>query len=342
LIALAPALVDGTNVTGARLGTVGNPNLRPERQTELEMGADAELMHRRLRLEATFYDRLSRDALIDRPLASEIGIVSRQENIGSVRNRGIEGLLSLTAIDNRLLVWDVSFNGSVNRNRLERIGAGIPFIGGSPTSRSVEGYPLSSRFARPILGYSDTNGNGVIETSEIQVGDSLVYVGQSLPPRQLTTSSTLSLFGGDLRIATQFDHRGGHRVVNFNELNRCSTTFSNCRAGNDPTASLADQARAVAANTVAFGRTQYGYLEDGSFTRWRELSVSLAMPSAVARGLRAASARVTLTGRNLHLFTAYSGTDPEMNSAPGFSEGYSDNPTPPAARYWLLRLNLGF
>ena len=342
LITLAPALVDGANVTGARLGATGNPGLKPERQTELEAGVDVDGLHNRLRLEGTYYDRLSRDALIDRPLSSEIGLASRQENIGAVRNRGVEGTVSAVLLTGDRVTWDLSLNGSVNHNRLERIGAGIPFIGTTPNTRSQEGYPLFSRFARPILGYDDANGDGIIEASEIRVGDSLVYMGETSPPRQLSASSGMTLLGGRLRLSTQFDYRGGHTVVNFSEYNRCSTFFSDCRGVNDPTASFAEQARAVASNSVAYGRTFYGYLEDGSFIRWRELAVTYVLPNRLTRQLGGHEAQLTVTGRNLRLFTDYSGVDPEVNSAPGFGEGYSDNPTPPAARYWLLRLNLDF
>jgi TonB-linked SusC/RagA family outer membrane protein len=340
LVTVAPALIDGVAATGARLSAIGNPDLKPERQTELETGFDVELLGQRVRAEATYYDRLSRDALINRPLASEIGILSRQENLGSVRNRGVEGVLALTVVDDPALSWNVALNGSVNRNRLERIGAGINFIGNNPASRNRQGYPLYSAFARPILGFADTNGNGIIEEGEVQVGDTMVYVGQALPPRQLTASSSLALWDGRIRVSTQFDYRGGNRVINFTESNRCSSFFNNCQAVNDPTASLEDQARAVAFNSDRYGRTLYGYLEDGSFVRWRELAVTYSVPDAFARPLRARTASITLTGRNLRLFTGYSGVDPESNDAVG-SEGYSDNSTPPAARYWLLRVNLG-
>jgi hypothetical protein len=341
LVAVAPTLVDGVVASGARLGALGNPNLKPERQAELETGIDADLLNSRIRLEATFYDRLSRDALIDRPLASEIGLASRQENIGSVQNRGLEGLVSLVAIDNDLLTWDLGLNGSVNRNRLEKIGAGIDFIGPNPALRSREGYPLFSRFARPILGFSDANGNGIIEENELQVGDSLVYLGEAQPPRQLTASSSLSLLRGRLRIATQFDYRGGHLITNFTEANRCFASISGCRAVNDPSAPFRDQARAVALNSALYGRTQYGFLENASFVRWRELAVTYSLPDAFARRIRAQTVNLTATGRNLHLFTGYSGVDPEVNSSPGFGEGYSDSPTLPPVRYWLLRINLG-
>jgi Outer membrane receptor for ferrienterochelin and colicins len=341
LIAVAPAFVDGAAATGARLGAIGNPDLKPERQTELETGADLDLLHDRIRIEATYYNRLSRDALINRPLASEFGIASRQENIGSVRNRGVEGMLSATMVDNATTSWSVTLTGSVNHNLLEQIGPGISFIGNNPSIRSRQGYPLVSQFAQPILGYADANGNGIIEDSEITVGDTLVFIGPTSAPRQLTASTALTLLSGRIRLSTQFDHRGGAWITNFAEINRCSLFLGNCAAVNDPTASFADQASAVALNSARLGRTRFGFTEDASFTRWRELAVTVAMPDGVARRLRAQSANLTVTGRNLRLFTRFRGVDPESNDAAGLSEGYGGNPTPPPARYWLLRVNLG-
>jgi outer membrane receptor protein involved in Fe transport len=341
LVAVAPAFVDGVAATGARLSAVGNQDLKPERQSEIETGADLELLNARVRLEATYYDRLSRDALINRPLASEFGIAARQENIGSVRNRGVEGAISATPIDHGSTVWNVALSGSVNRNRLERIGAGIAFIGANVSAQSRQGYPLVSAFARPILGYADANGNGIIEESELTIGDTLEYVGTTSPPRQVTLSSELALFGGRVRASTQFDHRGGATIVNFAEANRCSSFLGGCRAVNDPAAPFADQAAAVLLNSTRFGQSLFGYAQTATFTRWRELALTYSFSEGVAHRLGARSANLTVTGRNLRLFTRFRGVDPEANEVPGLVEGYSGNPTPPAARYWLVRLNLG-
>jgi TonB-linked SusC/RagA family outer membrane protein len=340
---LGAAVVDGTTLSGARLDAVGNPDLKPERQTEYEAGADLEMADGRIRLEGTYYYRLSRDALINRPLAGEFGISSRQENIGSVSNKGIEALLSLTPFNSPALTWNASLNGSINRNKLEKIGAGILFVGTNPASRNVEGRPLFSSFARPILGFADKNGNGIIEENEIQVGDTVVYVGPSLPPYQLTAATSLSLFRGRLRVATQFDYRGGHKLTNFSEINRCSAFLGNCAEINLASTSLANQAAAVANRSDAFGRTRYGFTVDGSFTRWRELSITYQLPSSVLRAFKSTDASITLTGRNLHLFTKYPGLDPETNDAVGLpnTEGYGGNPTSPPVRYWLVRINLG-
>ncbi|MGH7717913.1 MAG: TonB-dependent receptor domain-containing protein, partial [Gemmatimonadaceae bacterium] len=341
LIGLAPVIVNGAAATGATQIAFGDQNLKPERQTEFEAGADAEFFGSRLRMEATYYDRLSRDALIDRPLPTSFGVASRRENIGSVRNRGVEGLVTALLIDRPRLGWDVSVNGSVNKNRLERLADDVPFINHASTIQSREGHPLFGFWFRPILGFGDANGNGIIEPNEVQVGDTAVFSGTSLPTRQLTASTALSLFGNRLRVATQFDYRGGFKQFNNNELVRCA--FANCAAVNDPRASLAAQAAIVAATTPSLGRTFHGYAVDGEFVRWRELSLTYAAPAAFSRRLGAESLTVTLTGRNLHLFSGYGGIDPEVNAFPGITtvEGFADLATAPPPRYWMLRLNLG-
>jgi TonB-linked SusC/RagA family outer membrane protein len=343
LISLAPVIADGAAATGATLSAVGNADLRPERQAELETGIDAELFDRRLRLELTAYHRRSRDAIITRPLPSEFGIPTRQENIGAVRNRGVEALVTATVLRGDRITWEFSANGAVNQNRLERIGDASAEIGFPSIGLSREGRPLFGLYAIPITRYEDANGDGIIVPSEVTLGDSMVYMGQAMPPRQLTLATSLGLLGGRLRFATQFDHRGGYVLHDNREYARCSTATRNCRAANDPTASLRDQAAAVARN-IAPAQTNYGFVGDGSFTRWRELSVTYLIPARVRNAVHARSADITLAGRNLKIFTQYPGVDPEVSANVGVQgrEGYSEGALPPPPRYWILRANIGY
>ena len=168
---------------------------------------------------------------------------------------------------------------------------------------------------------------------------------------QITAAPSIRLFDRRVTVSSQFDYRGGFVQANVNEFNRCSTAIANCRAANDPAAPLEHQARRIAGIDPRFGATRWGYQEDASFTRWREFSVTAVLPTRFAAGLRASSASVSVGGRNLALFTRYSGYDPEVNQQAGFPppfagaayEGFgADNPTAPQSRYWILRLNLGF
>jgi hypothetical protein len=245
----------------------------------------------------------------------------------------------------------VTLSGSVNKNKIEKL---LPTLNSKP-SGLVEGYPLFARFVRPLISYKDANDNKVIEPGEIVVADSLEYKGSPLPTRQLSAGTTLGFLKNQLRVSTMFDYRGKFQVLNLNGFNSCNKGF--CQAVNDPNASLQSQAYLLAAQT--YGSTAWwGYYEDGTFWKWRELSLTYDFPAAAVRFTRAAKASVTLSGRNLGKWTKYSGLDPEIQSNAGSSryiffpalsgqvfpaEYFTDNFGAPAqARYWILRVNTSF
>lgn len=339
LVSVFPVLVDGVVASGGALSAIGNPNLQPERQSELEGGVDAALFGERIRIELTGYSKLSRDALINRPLPTSLGYGSRLENVGAVSNRGIEWMVSARAVERPIVSWDVALNGSANRNRLERMGAPIPYIG-TRFYRSQEGHPLFGLWEIPITGFADANGDGVIQASEVQVGDSAVFLGSSVPTRQLTATTTLSLWNR-ARVSTQLDYRGGFWQVDNDEGGRCSALLD-CRAVNDPSTPLDQQAAAVAVTSTALGRTSFGYARDASFVRWRELSVSVDLPARVASMTRASRGTLVLAGRNLRLFGSHTALDPETNGSLNLAEGFINSTTAPPARSLIVRLNLGF
>jgi hypothetical protein len=89
--------------------------------------------------------------------------------------------------------------------------------------------------------------------------------------------------------------------------------------------------------------TNFGYFEDGSFIKFRELSLSLFIPDDWAAKMRASRATFTVTGRNLYTWTDYTGIDPELNdNGSGSNFGARDFLTQPPLRYWTARLTLNF
>src|SRR5262249_29395116 len=115
--------------------------------------------------------------------------------------------------------------------------------------------------------------------------------------------------------------------------------FPSCRAVNDPSAPLADQAAAVALTSY---KTSAGYMNDATFWRWREASITYDVPERVRRPLRAQTLSVTVSARNLLLWTHYPYPDPEGNNSFGDPEGTVTQATMPQPRYLLLRLNLNY
>lgn len=328
------ALVNGSAVPGVQFLALGNENLKPERQREIEAGLDADLFRSRVTLELTAYNRQSDDALVAVPFDPSFGITSQVQNIGAVRNRGVEGLIAARVVNARPVTVDLNVNGSYNTNKLLRLAPGVTSVGF--LWQQVPGYPLFGIWQPPVT-FNDANGDGILEPSEVTVGDTAVFVGSSFPTTDLSIGTTIGLFGGRLQVSGLLNYRGGFKTNNEMIADACF--FGSCRAQNDPSAPLSDQAAAIALNSSNF--TEYGYIEDGSFWRLRELSLTYTAPPRIARLLGARTASLTLAGRNLALFTHYTGSDPEATANVG-TAFQSGAPQYGLSAYWVARVRLGF
>jgi TonB-dependent SusC/RagA subfamily outer membrane receptor len=331
-------------VTGARLGEVGNPDLRPERQREFEGGLDVDFLDGRFGLQATYYDKRSSDALVSLALPSSFGGGTQWRNVGAVRNRGYEALIHALLLDRSNIDWSITLNGSINDNTVLAISPSVDAIyhAGTTLPSLVSGYPLRSYFDYPIESYSDADHDGIITASEVHVGDTPRFVGAGYPRTQVTGMMDVGLFRDVLRIGAMVEHRGGYKILNIPESIRCG--FGSCMGTAFRGASFASQAANVARSTPSLHSTFWGYFEDGSFTRLRELSLTYAIPAPLLQRLGLDAGSVTLSGRNLALWSAYSGTDPEIKTLPG-NDNYPatyDQTGVPAPTYWLLRINIGF
>ena len=189
-----------------------------------------------------------------------------------------------------------------------------------------------------VRGFADANGDGIISPDEVTVGPDAVFRGRALPNKEASLNSGIELFHNRIRIGTQFDYRGGNYIDNAIESFRC-TPVLNCRGLVDPTAPLAEQARAQAVLNEA---TEWGYFEPGWFIKLRELSLTFNAPDSWARRLRASRLSVTLAGRNLWTIDDYSGVDPEINAFGQDNFATSDFESQPPVQYYTVRVNVGF
>jgi TonB-linked SusC/RagA family outer membrane protein len=317
---------------------LGNKSLKPERSSELEAGIDASAWRNRIGLELTYYRKTTSDALIERTVAPSLGAATTKfENLGSVRNTGWEVSLNTQLIDRRMFGWDITVAGARNKNTLVRLGEGVPPIIGTTISQ-VEGFPLNSYWLRPYT-FNDANHDGIIVASEIAVADTSVFIGPNQPVNEITITSGLDLFARRLRIDAGFDYKSGHYQLNGTERIRCESRL-NCDGLIDRSAPLWKQARVVALRETA-ARTQYGFVESADFMRWRELAVTYDLPTRFAQALRARRVSLTAAGRNLRVWTDYSGIDPEAGYFSG-GDTQTDFQTQAPPTYWTFRMNLNF
>jgi hypothetical protein len=199
---------------------------------------------------------------------------------------------------------------------------------------------------RRLVDYQDRDGDGIIEynadstLSEITVSGQREYVGNSNPTREFALTNGFELFQRRLRIAAMVDYKGGHKVYNNTERIRCASRL-NCEGLISPDASLFDQARTVMVREHP-SRSVGGFIEDGDFLRFRELSFAYTVPESWAnRFFRGRSLVATAAARNLGvLWTDYTGVDPEAFGTTGDAPSSFQAFAPPT--YYTLRLTFGF
>jgi len=345
------AIVGGQDVPAFTIGGAGNNSLRPEKSTEREGGFDLGMFDDRLNVEYTHYNKITRDALVNVNNAPSLGTSpNRYINVGQVRNVGDELLLRADLYDGKLVKFDFTVNGSFTKNNLDALGNddnGTPipeFTGGFDAMQIFRtGLPLGAYFAKPV-SYNDANHDGLIAcvdgpgspTCEFSVPDSNQFLGTPFPKTELTFSPAISV--GWARLVATIDHRSGQKLFNLTGVYR-NALFANGAAVQLPNAgNLQQQANAQAASYGLEG----GYVEDASFTKIRELALSLTLPKSLAARAGAGSAVLTFAGRNLHTWTKYTGLDPEVNAAAQSNFSTGDFLTAPQVRYFTARLALSF
>ena len=321
-----------TNYGGVSLGslsglispaTIGNPDLRPERQTEIEVGLDLSMLNNRLGIELTYYTQDIEDLLLERSLAPSTGASFRIENIGTMTNKGFEVLVSATPVQTNDLKWNVMATFSTNENEVNGVEGEEIGIGNFGFSKARNGLPLGifrqgyyARNADGSLlltpgglpqrekGSYDANGNPVPgrDADGQPSGTSLVKViGDPNPDFLASLINEFSYKNWSFRF--QFD-----AVQGFDVLSWDTRMFYRFGGGPQEAAELRGE------EVRGTGRAKFGiaesYIEDGSFIKLRELSLSHVLQNPV-QGL--SNIRFTLSGRNLFSIDQFSSWDPEVN-----------------------------
>ena len=331
--------VNGQDVAGVIISSTGNTDLKPERTTEIEFGFDAGFFNNKVALGFTYFNKTSTDALISRQLEPSLGLNASQfDNLGEVSNSGTETSLSWQALNTSNFGLDLRTTWSTFSNEITQLspdGSVEPIIINRGEQRHQQGSSAGA-FWQPDFTFNDANGDGLISSDEVTVGDTAVFLGHVLPTWQ--GSFSLSVRAWDfLHISSLFEARGGNKQLDGTESFRCAL-FAMCRANNEPGSPLIEQARSVASR---FHGTDAGYIRSADFLKWRELAVTLDVPDTWLGSVQGLS--VTLAGRNLLTLTDYPGVDPEINER-GASANFNSNEflTAPPVRTYSLRLNWAF
>jgi TonB-linked SusC/RagA family outer membrane protein len=348
----AAVVVDGGVTSGFVVSNFGNSELKAEITREFEFGGDLGVFDDRVSLEVTHYNKRSENALVSRTIAPSFGGPGNQFfNLGSVSNSGFEVALRTQPVRRRNLEVNLDASLSTNRNKLVSFGdSSVTPISLGTLQWHIEGYPVGSYFTIPYT-YNDANNDGLISQAEVVAvpADSTDipslqrdFFGSPLPKREISFNADIRMFGF-ARLSALVDHKGGQKLFNNTRSNRCtgSTASSFCAERWVPGQSLADQA---AIQAVLKGISNAGFIEDATFTKLREVALTLTAPTSLTRrfGFREDGLSLTLAGRNLKTWTDYRGFDPEVNATGSTNLNAQEFFSVPPARSLVARIDVNF
>ncbi|HCU12298.1 MAG TPA: hypothetical protein DGB72_09255 [Gemmatimonadetes bacterium] len=317
-------------------GTIGNPNIKPERLNEFETGLDGSFLNQRMRVEATYYNRKLTDLLVRPQLAPSTGINATVVNGGEMTTKGYEMGLTLVPVQRNDLTWTSRTTWYQSRADITSFPPGVqPFT----TGTAAGGFGNAYGRLRFAPGHTVTTIWGNASVNGATVGNQ---------PLADANPKYVMSFGNDfsyksLNFNVLVDYRRGGTISNMtlNLFDEGANTWDYDKPSPDPT--VGATLGAYRYNLWGGGANTAAYLVDGSFTKVREVNLSYDLPTRMAARFRGAqSGKISFSARNLFIFSGYNGFDPEVNNGGNFVARFVDlSPFPPSRSFWLS-LDLGF
>lgn len=354
--------IGGVINSGVGTQRIANSDLRWETTTQFDAGIDLSLFSNRINIVADYYDKRTKDLLLEVQIAGNSGFQTSLQNVGSVKNSGIELGLNTVNLDGDFK-WKTSFNITFNKNEVLDLGGDFERpSGGGSNSKSIANTGIL-RVGEPVgvfygfltdglyqttaeltagvsatgdstlqLGdrrYKDVNGDGKINA------DDRTIIGYAQPDFFYGMTNTFSYKNVDLNIL--INGVQGNDVLNFN-IN--AETDVNSAAGSNNRWTTTNTNTDVPRTTTQT-RLSNKQIEDGSYLRIQNVSLGYNMPESVFKNTFVKSLRLYMSLQNWWTFTKYKGYNPDVNSfgQDNLSIGV-DRGGYPAAKTFLMGLNV--
>ncbi|MDQ1088341.1 SusC/RagA family TonB-linked outer membrane protein [Siphonobacter sp. SORGH_AS_1065] len=356
-----------------------NNLLKPEITTGQEAGLEARFFRGRLGLDVTYYSQTTKDQIIPVQLSKATGYNEAIQNIGKMRNRGIE--ISITGTPLKLkngFTWDVSLNLARNRNMVIEL---LPGVLNNLVINERRGLTLEARAGQPygtLYGYGFERVQSS-DPSAAYYDPSGQYTGQLVLNNGLPVRSTTQKILGNVQpkwtggfsntfsfkgfiLSALIDAKIGGDMYDEGTANaRWTGQYAETAIGREEgvigqgvsAVRGADGGYTFTPNsTIVAANQYYGYnnprnyheaaIFDASYVKLREVSFGYQIPSAIIKRLRLQSARLSVVGRNVAmLFRNHPHADPEIDANGGNAQGFGYGELP-SSRSMGFNLSLGF
>ncbi len=370
----------GTIVNGFSPLRVPVPNLTWEISTQTNVGLDVSLLDSRFNFTLEYYDKKTDDLLLEVQLPETSGIIDPSvQNLGSMRNVGWEFAADGVLVNTGDFRWNLGFNISANKNEVtslgdpSEVGSGdqsyelprVTFAGESITglvtvgeslgvfygyqtdglyrnqAEAEAGQALQPGVVPGMVRYVDVNGDGVLDPNDRTV------IGNPFPDFIYGINSSLSFKAFQLRVFFQGQH-GGEVYNTMRSFNMSVTRGQNplrermdSWTPENPNAAhpVLNSNPPAVGGSGAIGESDW-YLEDATYLRMRELTLTYQLPNDF---LGALNGSVYLTGQNLLTITDYKGYNPDTNGRANVRGSFGwDVSSYPLAKTVLVGLKLSF
>ncbi|WP_349564222.1 SusC/RagA family TonB-linked outer membrane protein [Ekhidna sp. MALMAid0563] len=282
---------------------LGDVNVEPERQTELEIGADIGLLDNRIGLTANYYIKTIKDVLLQAQNEPSSGFTNRVVNGAELENKGIEIGLNATVIQNDNITWNSTLRWWKNKSTVTRLD--VPSFTTGGFAASLGTYLIKE-------GESATQIVGTYIAADCDNcdpdGDGFAVYGNAEPDFQLSWFNSVSYKNFDLTFLWHW--KNGGDAINLTTLlyDLAGTTWDYDDTGIDPTGTLSNgdyRASQAFANPAPL-------VEDAGYIRLREIGLFYTLPSDLIPQLT--QVKVGMSGRNLINIFDYNSYDPEASN----------------------------
>ena len=354
-------LLDGKRASYMYLSSMENLDLKWEKTAMWDIGFELGLFANRLNFDISYYYKKTTDLLLDCPVPHSTGFQTQYKNIGSVRNQGLDMMITGYPIRNKDLTWQMSLNMNYNSNKILHLGENdediemLGWVGGSEAILRV-GKSMGSFYGYKRYGVWTNEDYKAGKCALSQVGrphrsETKEILGKGLPDWTGDFSNTINYKGFDftmdwqfvmgVQTMQQFYHPTYDR---FGITNGLKNILYDAYDGTNPGTMeqmirLANSGHAGQDTTV-----DSSWICNGSYLRLNMIQLGYTFNSSMCKSIGLEALRVYVSGNNLALITSskFNGYDPESTSQ---SSQFGQNMTfysYPRARTFTIGCNVTF
>lgn len=353
------------------ISQVGNKDLTWEQTYTAGVGIDANFFNNRLRFVFDYYNKYTSNILYQVPVSGLTGITSRWQNVGEMRNSGIEITIGGDIIRTKDWLWSLDLNMGYNKNKLEKLYGDDPnmmIIGGGGNDTSIAGaaekvlkvgYSTDRYYLREWAGVDPKNGAPLWYKND---GSGETTSNYSEAKQVMTEATSPKLFGGfntsltwkNIDLNASFGFSLGGKIYNYSRqeydsdgayTDRNQMKLIDGWSRWEKEGDIATHPAASYGNKSNSNKASTRYLEDGDYLKLRSLSIgyNLDLSKYYIQNMR-----IYFTAENVFTLTGFSGIDPEVPAYYDETTGtYKSISTAganlyPSTRKFMFGINLTF